>query len=149
MPRPRARGPGRRDAEAAAALGDDPTLLIRRQLRSGQRVRYPGNVVVLGDVNPGAEIRAGGDIVVMGTLRGLAHAGCGGDVRAVVAAFRLEATQVRIAQFVARAPDSAGAVSPGVPEVAMVRDDQVVIDALAGAGAVRARERPVPGLGLS
>ena len=56
-----------------------PTLLVRRTLRSGQRVRFDGNVVVLGDVNPGAEITARGDIVVMGWIRGLAHAGADGD----------------------------------------------------------------------
>lgn len=104
----------------------DRTLLIRRHLRSGHKVRYPGNVVVLGDVNPGAEIEAAGDIVVMGTLRGLAHAGAEGDATRVIAAFRLAATQLRIAQHIARAPE--GDEPPAVPEVAVVRDGQVLID---------------------
>ena len=138
MARSKAKPAGRRDGEGPATRGtDDPTLLIRRQLRSGQRVHYAGNVVVLGDVNPGAEIRAGGDIVVMGTLRGLAHAGATGDTGAVVAAFRLQATQVRIAHYIARAPEGEGAVSPGVPEMAMVRDGQVVIDGFPGASLPR------------
>ncbi|NMP21242.1 septum site-determining protein MinC [Sulfobacillus harzensis] len=105
-----------------------PTLLIRRTLRSGQRVRFYGNVVVLGDVNPGAEITAGGDIVVMGWLRGLAHAGAEGDGQAIVAAFRLNPTQLRIGHVIGRAPDQGEAVLPDVPEVAEVRDGRLVID---------------------
>lgn len=105
-----------------------PTLLVRRTLRSGQRVRFYGNVVVLGDVNPGAEVTAGGDIVVMGWLRGLAHAGAEGNDQAVVSAFRLNPTQLRIANYIGRAPDQGEAVLPDVPEIAEVRDGQLVID---------------------
>ena len=105
-----------------------PTLLIRKTLRSGQRVRFYGNVVVLGDVNPGAEITAGGDIIVMGWLRGLAHAGAEGNDEAVVAAFRLSPTQIRIAHFIGRAPDSDDVTLPAVPEIAEVRDGQLIID---------------------
>ncbi len=105
-----------------------PTLLIRKTLRSGQHVRFYGNVVVLGDVNPGAEIKAGGDIVVMGWLRGLAHAGAEGNQEAVVAAFRLSPTQIRIAHFIGRAPDKESDVLPQVPEIAEVRDGQLIID---------------------
>ncbi len=105
-----------------------PTLLVRRTLRSGQRVRYYGNVVVLGDVNPGAEISAGGDIIVMGWLRGLAHAGAEGNDGAMVSAFRLNPTQLRIGQYIGRAPDGGEAVLPDVPEIAEVRDGRLVID---------------------
>lgn len=105
-----------------------PTLLVRRTLRSGQRVRFDGNVVVLGDVNPGAEITARGDIVVMGWIRGLAHAGADGDDRAVVCAFRLNPTQLRIAHYIGRAPDHGEATLPDIPEIAEVRDGQLVID---------------------
>jgi septum site-determining protein MinC len=105
-----------------------PTVLIRRTLRSGQTVRFAGNVVVLGDVNPGAEITAGGDIVVMGWLRGVAHAGARGDQRAIVSAFRLAPTQLRIAHLIARAPDAGEDHVPDVPEYAEIRNGQLVID---------------------
>ncbi|MEW6228235.1 MAG: septum site-determining protein MinC, partial [Bacillota bacterium] len=75
------------------------TLLVRRTLRSGQRVAFAGNVVVLGDVNAGAEVAAGGDIVVVGALRGVAHAGTPDNKRAIVVALRLTPTQLRIADF--------------------------------------------------
>lgn len=81
------------------------TLLLKKTLRSGQSVRYNGNVVILGNVNPGAEIVATGDIIVAGSLRGVAHAGASGDDSAVIAAFSLMPTQLRIAAHVARPPD--------------------------------------------
>jgi septum site-determining protein MinC len=125
-----AESPAREASSARAATEpEEQTLLIRRHLRSGHKVRYAGNVVVLGDVNPGAEIEAAGDIVVMGTLRGLAHAGANGDATRVIAAFRLAATQLRIAGFIARAPEDDK--PPAVPEVAAVRDGQVLIDSYA------------------
>lgn len=104
-------------------------FLHKGTLRSGQRISYDGDVVVVGDVNPGAEIRARGDIVVMGTLRGLAHAGAGGSSDAVVAAFKLEPTQIRIGNVIGRPPeDDSG--SRRVPEVARVRDGVIVIEPL-------------------
>lgn len=136
---PRQKRPTSTSREAVATLAvaggppvpdlEEATLLIRRHMRSGQRIRYNGNVVVLGDVNPGAEIEAAGDIVVMGTLRGLAHAGANGDPERIIAAFRLQATQLRIAQHIARAPE--GETPPPVPEVAVVREGQVTIDSYA------------------
>ncbi|MCY0900418.1 MAG: septum site-determining protein MinC [Firmicutes bacterium] len=114
--------------ETAEEARRHPTLLVRRTLRSGQRIRFYGNVVVLGDVNPGAEITAGGDIIVMGWLRGLAHAGAGGNNRAVVSAFRLNPIQLRIGEYIGRAADDGEPVMPDVPEIAEVRDGRVVID---------------------
>lgn len=106
---------------------EDVAHLVRRTVRSGQRVVSSGHVVVLGDVNPGGEVVAAGDIVVMGTLRGLAHAGALGDERAVIAALRLEPMQIRIAQQIGRAPDGDGPAGPG-PEVARVRDGVITIE---------------------
>lgn len=106
---------------------DRATLMVKRTLRSGQSVRYNGNVVVLGDANPGSEIIASGDIIVMGSLRGVAHAGATGDRQAMVAAFRLLPTQLRIAHFIARAPDEKQPL-PNVPEIARIKDDLVVVE---------------------
>ena len=76
---------------------EEPTLYIRKTLRSGQRVVFAGNVVLLGDLNPGAQIEADGDVIVLGQLRGSVHAGCEGDEEATVIASSLRATQLRIA----------------------------------------------------
>lgn len=73
------------------------TLYIEANLRSGQMVRYPGNVFVLGDVNPSAEIVAAGDIIIWGHLRGIAHAGANGDRNAKIIALEISSGQIRIA----------------------------------------------------
>lgn len=73
------------------------TLYIEANLRSGQLVRYPGNVFVLGDVNPSAEIIASGDIIIWGSLRGIVHAGANGDRNAKIIAMDIAIGQIRIA----------------------------------------------------
>ncbi|HHV62805.1 MAG TPA: septum site-determining protein MinC [Firmicutes bacterium] len=112
---------------ASPAIAAGNTLLVKRTLRSGQGINHPGNVVVLGDVNPGAEVIAGGDIIVMGTLRGVAHAGVTGNEGAIVVALRLLPTQLRVANVIARAPDERSK-SPNTPEVARIRDGMIVIE---------------------
>lgn len=116
----------------AAGAEENQTVLIQRTLRSGQSIFYPGNVVVLGDVNPGAQVTATGDVIVVGALRGMVHAGAGGNEAAVVVAFRLEPTQLRIAKHVSRPP--AGMVPAGQPEVARIRDGVITIEAFSVAG---------------
>jgi septum site-determining protein MinC len=98
--------------------------LWQRTLRSGQSIRHPGHVIVIGDVNPGAEIVAGGHVVVWGRLRGTVHAGATGDEEATVCALDLSPTQLRIAGYITRSPEERRA-NP-VPEVAAVRDGQIV-----------------------
>lgn len=109
------------------AKGDTHTTLVKRTLRSGQSIRFDGNVVVLGDANPGSEIVAAGDIIVMGSLRGMAHAGATGNRRAVVAALRLLPTQLRIADLISRAPDGKQ-TAPSAPEIARIKSEMVVIE---------------------
>lgn len=96
-------------------------------LRSGQRINYPGNVVIVGDVNPGAEVAAQGNIIVMGHLRGIAHAGSNGNQEAFVVAYHLEPTQLRIADLIARAPDDVFEKPKG-PEMARIADGVVLIE---------------------
>lgn len=107
---------------------DDPDagLIVRRTLRSGQQLRHPGSITVIGDVNPGAEIVAGGDIVVWGKLRGTVHAGAMGDENALVCALNMQPTQLRIAAHIARSPDDRRRKPQ--PEVARVRDGQIVAE---------------------
>jgi septum site-determining protein MinC len=103
------------------------TSLVRRTLRSGQHVQFNGNVVVMGDVNPGAEITASGDILVFGAFRGVAHAGANGDEQAVVAALKLQPTQLRIANYISRAPDQKSK-APSKPEIARIRAGNIEIE---------------------
>ncbi len=75
----------------------DRVLIITRNLRSGARIEYDGNIIVVGNVNPGAELVATGNIVVLGTLRGVAHAGANGDRSAFIYSSRFQASMVKIA----------------------------------------------------
>jgi septum site-determining protein MinC len=111
-----------------SAPADDPEagLIVRRTLRSGQQLRHPGSIAVIGDVNPGAEIVAGGDIVVWGKLRGTVHAGATGNETAVVCALDLAPTQLRIAHHFARSPE--GRRRKPTPEVARVREGKIVAE---------------------
>lgn len=119
------------ETEKSVALEEiqipDETVLIKRTIRSGQKIFAPGNIVILGDVNPGAEIVAGGNILVMGTMRGLAHAGALGAELAVVAAFRLNPTQLRIANHFTRPPEGEG-LAGCEPEIALIRSGKVIIE---------------------
>ncbi|NMA62263.1 MAG: septum site-determining protein MinC [Firmicutes bacterium] len=103
---------------------EDNTILVRRTIRSGQRLHYDGNVVVMGDVNAGAEVVCTGDIVVLGSLRGVAHAGAEGRLDATVFAFRLEPTQLRIAHLISRAPDEKVPLPEG-PEIARIVENTI------------------------
>ena len=100
---------------------------VRGTVRSGQRIFYEGNVVVIGDVNPGGEVIAGGNILVLGTLRGIAHAGATGNMNAVVASYCLQPTQLRIAGYITRAPEGE-TIKPSYPEVAYIKGDRLIIE---------------------
>lgn len=104
----------------------DQALLIERTLRSGQKVRHPGHVVIVGDVNPGAEVVAGGDIVVWGRLRGMAHAGATGNDRSVVCALDLAPTQLRIGGHISVSPERKGKPRP---EKAYLKEGTLVAEA--------------------
>jgi septum site-determining protein MinC len=118
--------PKEQAAEPSAHDDPDAGLIARRTLRSGQALRHPGSITVIGDVNPGAEIVAGGDVVVWGRLRGVVHAGAMGDEAAVVCALDLQPTQLRIAQHFARSPDERR--RKPIPEVARVRNGKIVAE---------------------
>jgi septum site-determining protein MinC len=107
------------------------TLYVESNLRSGQLIRYPGNVFVLGDVNPSAEIIAAGDIVIWGTLRGVAHAGSDGDQTAKIIAMELKTGQVRIADKIATIKtESSKDKKKGdsrAPELVKIQNNEIIL----------------------
>lgn len=130
-PDPSSQGQGNYPAEdhfeSFDGIEEGMTRFVRGTVRSGQRIFYEGNIVVIGDVNPGGEVIAGGNILVIGTLRGVAHAGATGNSKAVVASYCLLPTQLRIAGHIARAPEGE-TVKPSFPEVAYIKDNQLFIE---------------------
>lgn len=81
------------------------TKFVRATIRSGQTIKFDGNLVILGDVNSGSVVIASGNIVIMGSLRGIAHAGYKGNRDAIIACNNLQSAQIRIADIIARSPD--------------------------------------------
>ncbi len=77
----------------------------RGTLRSGQRIRVDGSIVILGDINPGAQVIAGGNVVVLGCLRGTVYAGYPEDEGSLVAALMMDPMQIQIGSCIARSAD--------------------------------------------
>jgi septum site-determining protein MinC len=113
------------EVQAAAAMPEGAAKWVKGPLRSGGKVSYEGNVVVMGDVNPGAEIVASGSIIIWGRLRGVVHAGAEGDESAVVCALELLPTQLRIAGEIAVSPKKQG---KSQPEVARLKDGHLTAE---------------------
>lgn len=109
-------------------INEGVTKFYRGTVRSGQLINFDGNLVVIGDVNPGAELVATGNVIVMGWLRGIVHAGSDGNKEAVVVAFNLQPTQLRIADVITRSPDEKDLRESIIPELAYVKDDMVYIE---------------------
>ena len=106
-------------------LPSEDATLFQGTLRSGQRIHYPGHVIVLGDVNPGSEVIAGGNVIIWGRLRGTVHAGATGNEGAVVCALDLTPTQLRIGSYIAVSPERRRRVKP---EVVRIQDGQLVAE---------------------
>jgi septum site-determining protein MinC len=93
--------------------------LLKKRVRSGQMVRHPGHIVIIGDVNPGAQVIAGGDIIVWGKLQGTAHAGAYGNIDAVICALDLNPSLLKIADLTIRS-------HRGKAEMARVKDQEII-----------------------
>jgi septum site-determining protein MinC len=109
--------------EPAQSLAEP--LYLQITVRSGVEIRHPGTIVILGDLNPGGSVVAQGDIFVWGRLRGVAHAGANGNRNCRIMALQMEPTQLRIADAVARAPETPPAQF--YPEVAYVTPEGIRI----------------------
>jgi septum site-determining protein MinC len=115
---PTSRTTRERDAE-----GSD--IIVKRTLRSGQKIIHDGSIVILGDVHESAEVIASKDIIVLGRLEGVVHAGCFGDLSSIVLALRLMPRQVRIADKISRPPSDSPPNEN--PEMAYVEDGSIYV----------------------
>jgi len=82
-----------------AVLDGKPAIFLQKTIRSGTSIKYIGNVIVDGDVNPGAEILTTGSIFIWGKLRGSVHAGMEGSVNETICAMELDPINSRIANI--------------------------------------------------
>ena len=81
----------------------------------------------MGDVNAGSEVMAGDHVIVLGTLRGLAHAGAKGNKKAIIAAEKIEAPQIRIANVVKEMERKEGEEET-VQKYAYVEGEEMIIE---------------------
>ena len=111
---------------------EETAFYFRGTVRSGQSLEFPGNIIILGDVNPGAYVVASGDIIVMGRLHGVVHAGAEGEERAVAIGMNFRPSQLRIAQYIGRPPDEGPRARKKRPqaEKAYIKDGAIVIEPL-------------------
>ena len=105
----------------------DKTKFYRGTLRSGSRLEFRGSIVVIGDVNPGAEIIAEDNVIVMGALRGKVHAGARGNTNAIVSAFSICPTQLRIADVITIPPEQDNPKGR-YPEIAYIKEGNIYIE---------------------
>lgn len=103
-------------------------LVVDKTVRGGQEIVNFGSILINGDVNPGAKIIAGGNIEIKGACRGIVHAGAFGDSSATIIAEKLLASQIRIADLIARAPDVLEKVNGA--EIASIKDGNIVINVI-------------------
>ncbi|AKA72090.1 septum site-determining protein MinC [Clostridium scatologenes] len=115
-----------KSSKVFSGIYEGRTKFLRRTVRSGQIINYPGNVVIIGDVNAGSEIYADGNIIVLGALKGYAHAGFGGNSKAIVAAFYLQPEILQIANVMTRSPEDSD--KPQYPEVARVKGGTIIVE---------------------
>lgn len=92
-------------------------VLFRGVLRSGQRLEVPGNLVVMGHLNPGSVAEAGGHVAVLGRLAGTVRAGWPDNPQAVILAWELVSGQVAIAGH-SLPPDTAWVSGPSLVRLA-------------------------------
>ena len=97
-------------------------------VRSGEYLESPGNLLILGDVNPGAKVSAEGNIIIWGKLLGIAHAGTKGNSNATISALQLRPVQLRIAKKIARGPKEKPQL--GHAEQAKIDSEEIIISPL-------------------
>ena len=97
-------------------------------VRSGEYLESPGDLLILGDVNPGAKVSAEGNIIIWGRLLGIAHAGSKGNSKAKISALQLSPVQLRIAKKVARGPKEKPQF--GIAEQARIESEEIIISPL-------------------
>ncbi len=97
-------------------------------VRSGEYLESPGDLLILGDVNPGAKVSAEGNIMIWGRLLGIAHAGSKGNSKATISALQLRPVQLRIAKQIARGPKEKPQL--GLAEQARIDSEEIIISPL-------------------
>ena len=106
-------------------LSSSKTHFHEGTVRSGEYIDSPGDLLILGDINPGAKVSARGNIIIWGRLLGIAHAGSEGNSQATISALQLRPVQLRIAKKIARGPKEKPQL--GIAEQAKIASEEIII----------------------
>lgn len=109
-----------------SGINEGKTKFVKKTVRSGQRLEYTGNVVIIGDVNSGAEVYAAGNIIVLGQVKGSVFAGCNGNDSAIISAMELTPQVMKIGDLITRSPEDID--KPKYPEVAKIKNGNIVVE---------------------
>lgn len=104
------------------------THFHKGSIRSGQKLRFDGSIVIVGDINPGGQVLAEGNIIVLGRLKGFVHAGCKGDASCFVSALQMSPSQVFIGDFFSYFPSDME--RDLTPRYAYVKEGEIYIEPL-------------------
>jgi septum site-determining protein MinC len=117
------------DAASVCEYDIPESLYVKANLRAGQLIRYPGNVIINGDVNPSAEVIATGDVIVWGTVRGLVQAGSNGYQEATISALGFKKCQLRIADLMVdlNSKDLTKNLDPKLPALAKIENNAIML----------------------
>ena len=107
-------------------VNEGKTKFIKKTIRGGQSIDYPGNIIIIGDINSGAEVSAGGNIIVLGSIKGHVRAGTGGNKKSIIAAFFMQPELMQISDILTISPDDG--LKPSYPEVAKIKDGYIVVE---------------------
>ncbi|MBM6619744.1 septum site-determining protein MinC [Bacillus suaedaesalsae] len=117
-------------AEAQELKKQSEITSVCRMVRSGQVLEVPGDLLLIGDVNPGGTVMAGGNIFVMGSLRGHAYAGIHGDTEAVIVASVMKPTGLKISDILNRALEFSNEETNDMECAYINKEDRIIIDRL-------------------
>ncbi|WP_059171280.1 septum site-determining protein MinC [Bacillus sp. FJAT-27445] len=124
--------------EAEKRWKEQSVTTVAKMIRSGQVLEVPGDLLLIGDVNPGGMVMAGGNIFIMGVLKGIAHAGCYGNMDAVIAASAMKPSQLRISHYLTSSPEKLGNESQRDLECAYINEmNEIVFDRLQSLAGIR------------
>ncbi|MGB9755463.1 MAG: septum site-determining protein MinC [Desulfurella sp.] len=103
------------------------SVVFKGNLRSGQTLESDDNLIIMGNVNRDAYIYAKKNIFVLGTLDGIPHAGFQSNKDAFIFAFEFNSPQIRIFDYLAKAPDKPKIAQKKEHEIAFIENEQIVV----------------------
>ncbi len=95
--------------------------IITKNIRSGQVIIDPGDLLIIGNINHGAEVVAGGSVVVYGGIYGVVKAGLNKGYDSVVIGLDFRPTLIQIVDKTSH--EKCG----GIPAIAYFKSGRIIV----------------------